>query len=103
MGWGSSGSEALPALPIMGCHCTAAVCPPSTVPPSCSNFLLPSPPPQSFEDLGLSRPLLKACQALGYAHPTPIQVGRAGMAGAVRLLARAWGGSGMPCTTFAIG
>lgn len=28
---------------------------------------------QSFADLHLSRPLLKACQALGYTHPTPIQ------------------------------
>lgn len=28
---------------------------------------------QSFADLGLSRPLLKACAALGYASPTPIQ------------------------------
>lgn len=31
------------------------------------------PPLQSFADLHLSRPLLKACQALGYTHPTPIQ------------------------------
>lgn len=30
-------------------------------------------PTQSFSDLGLSRPLLKACEALGYASPTPIQ------------------------------
>ena len=29
---------------------------------------------QSFVDLNLSRPLVKACQALGYTHPTPIQV-----------------------------
>lgn len=86
----------------MACRCTAAVCPPNTVPPSCSNFLLPSLPPQSFEDLGLSRPLLKACQALGYAHPTPIQVSRAGMAGAVRLLARAWGGGGTLCLMDAV-
>ena len=28
----------------------------------------------SFADLSLSRPLVKACQALGYTHPTPIQV-----------------------------
>lgn len=28
----------------------------------------------AFSDLHLSRPLLKACTALGYAHPTPIQV-----------------------------
>ena len=28
----------------------------------------------AFSDLHLSRPLLKACAALGYAHPTPIQV-----------------------------
>ncbi|GAB4821500.1 hypothetical protein N2152v2_008546 [Parachlorella kessleri] len=28
---------------------------------------------QSFADLNLSRPLVKACQALGYASPTPIQ------------------------------
>jgi ATP-dependent RNA helicase DDX27 len=28
----------------------------------------------SFSDLHLSRPLLKACAALGYTHPTPIQV-----------------------------
>ena len=27
----------------------------------------------SFADLNLSRPLVKACAALGYAHPTPIQ------------------------------
>eukprot|EP00887_Chlorella_sp_A99_P002207 scaffold21.g2207.t1 len=27
----------------------------------------------SFADLNLSRPLVKACQALGYQHPTPIQ------------------------------
>lgn len=27
----------------------------------------------SFADLNLSRPLLKACEALGYKHPTPIQ------------------------------
>ena len=28
----------------------------------------------SFSDLHLSRPLLKACTALGYTNPTPIQV-----------------------------
>lgn len=28
----------------------------------------------SFSDLHLSRPLLKACAALGYTNPTPIQV-----------------------------
>lgn len=28
----------------------------------------------SFGDLHLSRPLQKACAALGYTHPTPIQV-----------------------------
>ena len=28
----------------------------------------------AFSDLHLSRPLLKACAALGYTHPTPIQV-----------------------------
>ncbi|KAL4427607.1 hypothetical protein ABPG75_001696 [Micractinium tetrahymenae] len=28
---------------------------------------------KSFADLHLSRPLLRACQALGYTHPTPIQ------------------------------
>ena len=28
----------------------------------------------SFSDLHLSRPLLKACTALGYTDPTPIQV-----------------------------
>jgi len=28
----------------------------------------------AFSDLHLSRPLLKACTALGYTHPTPIQV-----------------------------
>lgn len=28
----------------------------------------------SFNDLHLSRPLLKACAALGYTNPTPIQV-----------------------------
>ena len=28
----------------------------------------------SFGDLHLSRPLLKACAALGYTQPTPIQV-----------------------------
>jgi len=27
----------------------------------------------SFNDLHLSRPLLKACAALGYTQPTPIQ------------------------------
>ena len=30
---------------------------------------------KSFSDLHLSRPLIRACQALGYQHPTPIQVG----------------------------
>ena len=30
----------------------------------------------SFESLRLSRPLLKACSALGYARPTPIQVSK---------------------------
>ncbi len=29
---------------------------------------------RSFADLHLSRPLLRACEALGYTHPTPIQV-----------------------------
>jgi len=29
---------------------------------------------QSFSDLNLSRPLVKACEALGYTNPTPIQV-----------------------------
>ena len=29
---------------------------------------------QSFSDLNLSRPLVKACEALGYTDPTPIQV-----------------------------
>lgn len=29
---------------------------------------------QSFADLNLSRPLVKACTALGYTNPTPIQV-----------------------------
>ena len=29
---------------------------------------------QSFADLNLSRPLVKACTALGYSNPTPIQV-----------------------------
>ena len=29
---------------------------------------------KSFSDLHLSRPLIRACQALGYQHPTPIQV-----------------------------
>ncbi len=29
---------------------------------------------QSFSDLNLSRPLVKACEALGYINPTPIQV-----------------------------
>lgn len=29
---------------------------------------------KSFGDLKLSRPLLKACEALGYSNPTPIQV-----------------------------
>ena len=29
----------------------------------------------SFGDLNLSRPLVKACTALGYQKPTPIQVG----------------------------
>jgi ATP-dependent RNA helicase DDX27 len=28
---------------------------------------------QSFADLGLSRPLVRACATLGYTHPTPIQ------------------------------
>lgn len=28
----------------------------------------------SFLDLHLSRPLLRACEALGYTKPTPIQV-----------------------------
>jgi len=28
---------------------------------------------KSFADLGLSRPLVKACATLGYTHPTPIQ------------------------------
>lgn len=28
----------------------------------------------SFMDLHLSRPLLRACEALGYTKPTPIQV-----------------------------
>lgn len=28
----------------------------------------------SFLDLHLSRPLLRACEALGYSKPTPIQV-----------------------------
>lgn len=28
----------------------------------------------AFSDLHLSRPLLKACAALGYTNPTPIQV-----------------------------
>ena len=30
---------------------------------------------KNFSDLHLSRPLIRACQALGYQHPTPIQVG----------------------------
>lgn len=29
----------------------------------------------SFSNLNLSRPLVKACDALGYTNPTPIQVG----------------------------
>lgn len=30
---------------------------------------------KSFSDLNLSRPLVRACEALGYTNPTPIQVG----------------------------
>lgn len=29
---------------------------------------------KSFSDLNLSRPLVRACEALGYTNPTPIQV-----------------------------
>ena len=29
---------------------------------------------KSFLDLNISRPLLRACEALGYKQPTPIQV-----------------------------
>ena len=33
----------------------------------------PGPPPATFEDLGLSEPLLRGVAEVGYIHPTPIQ------------------------------
>ena len=44
----------------------------------------------AFSDLHLSRPLLKACAALGYTHPTPIQVLYSFPAIAVRVAGCPW-------------
>ncbi len=34
-----------------------------------------APSDSSFYSMNLSRPLLKAVEAMGFAHPTPVQVG----------------------------
>lgn len=69
---GRAGGDWLNLLAHHGHTAAGRLADASTIPTS---LLLP----QSFGDLGLSRPLLKACQALGYAHPTPIQVGSSRM------------------------
>lgn len=61
--------------------------------------------PQSFAELNLSKPLVKACQALGYTHPTPIQA-RAGVAEFcwhAGRLAGAWLGWGVRACMGAVG
>ncbi len=50
----------------------AVLAPASSAPPAAAE-IGPEPPRTTFADLGLSEPILRAIEEMGYRHPTPIQ------------------------------